>query len=103
MMQKKVAANMCSTTGNGSAKNRALSDVICIPPSWTRRMAPANTGTMLSTNNPAGISQSDLVEKVILLVLYEWARGHRILCAPTNYTAEFSQLSQILVKKRDRL
>ncbi|GGL15790.1 hypothetical protein Sme01_21180 [Sphaerisporangium melleum] len=50
-----MTLTMCSTTGSGEAKYRALSAVTAAPPiSSLRRIAPATTGTRLSATSPAG-------------------------------------------------
>ena len=59
---------MCSTTGTGEAKNRALSGVIGAPEvSWAIRKAPARTGTAQSTISAAGARHWRLVEVWIVM------------------------------------
>src|SRR5687768_11900280 len=62
-----IAAGMWSATGSGAAKNRAFSGVMSAPPaSWASRTVPARAGTMLSAMRDAGMSQSDLVEFMMI-------------------------------------
>lgn len=71
---------MCSTTGTGMAKKRALSGVIPAPAvSSVTRTAPASTGTKLRTIRPAGTSQPALgagaaVVVVLWRVMPRWWR-----------------------------
>ena len=52
-----VTLTMCTVTGMGEAKNRALFAVISgLPISSVRRTAPARTGMRLSAINPTGAS-----------------------------------------------
>lgn len=70
-----LTAQMCTTTGTGEAKNRALSGVISAPPaSSANRMAPPTTGTTLNTISPVGTSQPRFVRRVPVSWGHDW--GH---------------------------
>ncbi len=54
---------MCSPTGHGAARNRALSGVIAAPrPSSASRNAPPAIGMRLRANSPATMSRSALAK-----------------------------------------
>src|ERR687891_167836 len=55
-----MTAKICSTTGRGAAKKRALAAVTSAPrASSARRTEPARAGTRLNRMSPAGMSQSE--------------------------------------------
>ena len=62
-----MTAGMWSATGIGAAKNRAFSGVIAAPAaSCASRTVPAIAGTRLSAMRPPGMSQSDLVDFMVV-------------------------------------
>src|SRR5687767_14333438 len=68
-----AAPTICSTTGRGDAKNRALAGVISAPPAnSTRRKAPAASGMMLSAISAV---MSQTAEPALAGALVFWEVG----------------------------
>src|SRR5258705_11583729 len=60
-----LAPKMCTSTGTGMSKKRALSGVTSAPPANSATWdAPARIGTALSSSSPVGTGQPGLVEEV---------------------------------------